>query len=427
VTAFEATRECARSLDRDDSLSAFRKRFRIPAGRDGSDCIYVCGNSLGLMPDAANDYVDEVMTEWARLGVEGHFKGRHPWLSYHRLATAGFAELAGAERSEVVAMNSLTVNLHLLMAGFYRPDGTRTKIVVESTAFPSDYYAVESQIRLHGLDPAECLLEWRPRDDERLYEADLAALLDQHASQIALLLLPGVQYLTGQVLDMRAIVEMAHRQDIVVGLDLAHAIGNVILELHDWGVDFAAWCTYKYLNAGPGAIAGAFVHARHHDSEVYRPLTGWWGHDEATRFLMNHEFDPATGAERWQLSNPPILSLAPVVASLDVFREAGLERLRDKSIRQTAYLDYLLTGSLAGQVASITPPEARGCQLSLIIVNDGIDARGVFNSLQDNSVIADWREPNVIRVAPVPLYNSFEDIYELSRWLTEAVRDNEQI
>lgn len=379
------------------------------------------------MPDAANDYVDEVMTEWACLGVEGHFKGRHPWLSYHRLATAGFAELAGAERSEVIAMNSLTVNLHLLMAGFYRPDGKRTKIVVESTAFPSDYYAVESQIRLHGLDPAECLLEWRPRNDERLYEADLAALLDEHAGKVALLLLPGVQYLTGQVLDMRAIVEMAHRRHIVVGLDLAHAIGNVILELHDWNVDFAAWCTYKYLNAGPGAIAGAFVHARHHDSEVYTPLTGWWGHDEGTRFLMNHEFDPATGAERWQLSNPPILSLAPVVASLDVFREAGLERLRDKSIRQTAYLDFLLTRRLAGQVASITPPDARGCQLSLVIVDHGIDARSVYDSLQDKSVIADWREPNVIRVAPVPLYNSFEDIYELSRRLTEAIRDNEQI
>lgn len=425
MSTFEATLEFARSLDARDPLAAFRDRFRIPSDADGKPWVYLCGNSLGLQPCVAGDYVDEVMNQWATLGVEGHFKGPRPWLRYHRLANEGFAALAGAERHEVVAMNTLTVNLHLLMAGFYRPQGKRRKILVESTAFPSDYFAVESQIRLHGLDPQECIVEWRPREDQRLHTDDLDALFQSEGPEIALVLLPGVQYLNGQVLDMRTVCRMAGDNGCIVGLDLAHAIGNVPLALHDWGADFATWCTYKYLNSGPGAIGGAFVHARHLDDDAGRQLTGWWGHDERTRFRMEHRFQHAAGAERWQLSNPPILSLAPVVASLGIFLEAGIEALRRKSLEQTAFLEFLLDSLLSGRVESITPMDARGCQLSLVVTQEGLDPKAVFRSLEAARVIGDWREPDVIRVAPVPLYNSFEDIFELAVRLTEAIEAHE--
>jgi kynureninase len=426
MSGFEANREFARALDDADPLRPMRERFSFPQRRDGRPPVYVCGNSLGLMPDTAAKYVDEAMTQWATLGVEGHFRGPHPWLNYHRLAAAGFAELTGADKREVVAMNTLTVNLHLLMASFYRPRGSRNKIVIESTAFPSDYFAVQSQIRLHGLEPTDCLLEWRPREDGLLSTEDLGAILEEHGESIALLLLPGVQYLSGQVLDMQTHCRMARDNGCHVGLDLAHAIGNVPLRLHDWAPDFAAWCTYKYLNAGPGAIAGAFVHAKHLTGDGTRQLTGWWGHDEATRFLMRHDFEPAAGAERWQLSNPPILSLAPVVASLEIFLEAGMDALRRKSLQQTDYLRFLLDESFAGRLSTVTPMDARGCQLSLAVVDDALDARSIFRSLEAAGVVADWREPNVIRVAPVPLYNSFEDLFELSLRLAEAFELHEQ-
>jgi kynureninase len=421
MTDFAATRECAQSLDEADQLANFREQFNFPDDFDGRNNIYVCGNSLGLQPKNAVQYVTEVMSDWARLGVNGHFKAARPWLQYHRLAADGFASLTGAQENEVVAMNTLTVNLHVLMASFYKPQGRRNKIVIESTAFPSDYYAVTSQLQLHGLDPAECLVEWEPRDDELLYTEDLQQILDQQGDEIALLLLPGVQYYSGQVLDMGELCRLAREAGCHIGLDLAHAIGNVPMSLHDWAPDFAAWCTYKYLNSGPGAIAGAFVHSRHLDRDDVDQLTGWWGNDEATRFRMAREFEPAAGADRWQLSNPPILSLAPVLASLEVFAAAGLDALQRKSIQQTAYLKWLLENGFSGQVDTITPFDARGCQLSLIITDPKLDARRVYETLEALHVTGDWREPNVIRVAPVPLYNSFEDIYEFSLRLRVAI------
>ena len=426
MSRFETTRSFAISLDKADPLAGFRERFNFPDDSDGRRNVYVCGNSLGLQPKSAVEYVTDVLGDWAHLGVEGHFKAKRPWLKYHRLATSGFCELTGSEPAEVVAMNTLTVNLHVLMASFYKPDGKRRKIVIESTAFPSDFFAVTSQLELHGHDPAECLVEWQPRDDELLYIEDLAGILDSQGDEIALLLLPGVQYYTGQVMDMAEMTRLGHAAGCRVGIDLAHAVGNVPIKLHEWGPDFAAWCTYKYLNGGPGAIGGAFVHERHHGGDGTEQLTGWWGHDEATRFRMARQFEPAAGAERWQMSNPPILALAPVVASLEMFQEAGLEALREKSQLQTAYLKYLLEDGFEGQVGTITPMDARGCQLSLVIIDENLDARGVFRSLEDLHVTGDWREPNVIRVAPVPLYNSFEDIYELSVRLRAAIRANEK-
>ncbi len=422
MTEFDTSLECARALDAADKLSQFRAQFNFPEDRDERGCVYLCGNSLGLQPKAATERVQEVLDDWARYAVEGHFKATHPWLSYHREATAGLAELTGAQANEVVTMNTLTVNLHVLMASFYRPDATRRKIIIESTAFPSDYFAVMSQIRHHGLDPDECLIEWQPRDDELLHNDDLEDLLRMHNGEIALLLLPGVHYYTGQVLDMATLCDMARSAGAKIGFDLAHGIGNVPLSLHEWGPDFAAWCTYKYLNSGPGAVAGAFVHARHFTDEDTEYLKGWWGHQEATRFRMDRKFIPADGAERWQLSNPPVLAIAPILASLDVFLAAGMDALEKKSALQTEYLLHLLNQQLSAQVATITPPDARGCQLSLIVTDTNLDARAVFERLEQMNVIGDWREPNVIRVAPVPLYNSFEDIYELVARLGIATR-----
>lgn len=421
MTRFDDSREHAMSLDAKDPLRAFRNEFNYPLPRDGRDCVYLCGNSLGLQPKRAAQYVREELEDWAKLGVEGHFHARRPWMPYHRLVTENLAALTGATPSEVVGMNTLTVNLHLMMTSFYRPTKARYRILIESTAFPSDRFAVMSQLRLHGFDPVKDLVEWHPRqDDAELHLDDLEAILREDDT-IALLLLPGVQYYSGQVMDMAALCRLAARHDCRIGLDLAHAVGNVALELHDWAPDFAAWCSYKYLNAGPGAIGGAFVHERHFDQDSLKTLLGWWGHDEATRFRMANTFTPAQGAELWQLSNPPILSFAPVVASLEIFQEAGMQRLREKSIRMTNYLANLLQQRLAGRIASITPPQARGCQLSLQVVDRSVDARQVFRSLEKQNVVADWREPDVIRVAPVPLYNRYEDAYEFVERLEAAM------
>lgn len=426
MTDFKTSLEYARSLDQVDPLSHFREQFSFPEDRDGRRNIYVCGNSLGLRPDPAVVLVNEVLDDWARLGVEGHLTATKPWLDYHRHATRGLATLTGAREEEVVAMNTLTVNLHLMMASFYRPTATRNKIIIESIAFPSDYFAVASQIRQHGYDPDECLVDWVPRHDELLYDEDLEALLDKHAGEVALILLPGVQYYTGQVLDMKRHCQLAREAGCNIGLDLAHAIGNVPIELHDWGPDFAAWCTYKYLNSGPGAIGGAFVHSRHLDSDDPDLLRGWWGHEESTRFRMARTFTPAEGVDRWALSNPPILSLAPVIASLGLFEKAGMDALRKKSVLQTAYLKFLIDQYFTGKVATLTPMNARGCQLSLVITDTNLDARAVFNALTDMNVTGDWREPNVIRVAPVPMYNSFEDIHELIERMKAAIDANEK-
>ena len=426
MTNFEPSLEFARSLDETDELRHFRDKFSIPEDKDGRHCVYVCGNSLGLRPNAAVDVVNEILTEWGRRGVEGHLEGPRPWLHYHRFATAGSALLTGAEEDEVVVMNTLTTNLHLMMATFYRPDAKCNKIIIESTAFPSDYYAVESQIRLHGNDPSHSLVEWVPRDDDLLHIEDLESLLEQHAGEVALMLLPGVQYYSGQVLDMERLCQLAKESDCKIGLDLAHGIGNIELKLHEWGPDFAAWCTYKYLNSGPGAVGGAFVHSRHLDSDGSNHLLGWWGHDIATRFKMDNKFEAASGIECWQLSNPPALGIAPMIASLQLFEEAGLAALRSKSSVQTEYLKFLIDQHFTGKVGTITPWDARGCQLSLVITDSNLDARAVFKDLESMNVIGDWREPNVIRVAPVPLYNSFEDIHELVERMKIAIGANEK-
>ncbi len=420
---YEDRHEFAASLDREDPLAPFRDRFHFPRARHDYSPIYLCGNSLGLQPLLAKTYVQRELTNWADFAVDGHFHSDTPWISYHRRAAAGFAELTGAETSEVVAMNTLTVNLHILMASFYRPTQSRYKIVIESQAFPSDRYAAASQLRMHGFDAHEGLLEWTPRRGETaLHLSDLENLLARDGDSIALLLLPGVQYYTGQVLDMAGICELGRNAGCAVGLDLAHAIGNVEMSLHDWAPDFAAWCTYKYLNAGPGAIAGAFIHERHFGSKEFETLHGWWGHDEATRFKMEKTFTPAAGAELWQMSNPPILALAPVIAALEIFSEVGLTALTKKAATLTGYLEWLIKQRFAGQIESITPEHARGCQLSLVVSDQSINPRTLFEQLCERNVTGDWREPDVIRVAPVPLYNSYTDVFEFANRLQEAIK-----
>lgn len=421
---FETGREAAATLDRADPLRAYREEFVFPDAVEGPPLVYLCGNSLGLEPKRALRYVHEELEDWGRLGVAGHFRARRPWLPYHRLATPGLAALCGALPTEVVAMNSLTVNLHLGMTAFYRPNRSRYAILIESTAFPSDRYAAESQIRLHGFDPADGLLEWAPRPGESMLRMDdLEAMLETQGERVALMLLPGVQYYSGQVLDMAALCRLARRHDVTIALDLAHAIGNVPLALHDWAPDFAVWCSYKYLNSGPGAIAGMFVSERHTNRGGPDHLHGWWGTREDSRFRMEAGFDAAGGVESWQLSNPPILSLAPVVASLELFDAAGMRALSEKSVKLTGYLDFLLQERLGASVRSITPADARGCQLSLRIEGSGSDPRQVFRRLEALNVVTDWREPDVIRVAPVPLYNSFEDVYEFVRRLESAIAE----
>ncbi len=419
---YGATRGHAEAMDRDDDLAALRDEFNFPQSVASGLPIYLCGNSLGLQPRRAVRYVQEELDDWGRLAVDGHHRARRPWLPYHRLATPALARLAGALPAEVVAMNTLTVNLHLLMARFYQPDASRYRILIESTAFPSDRFAAVSQICMRGFDPDDALIEWAPRPGETdLRLEDLESTMSACGDSIALMLLPGVQYYNGQLLDMPALCRMARQAGAAIGFDLAHAIGNVPLSLHDWAPDFAAWCSYKYLNGGPGAIAGVFVHDRHLQGDSKAHLLGWWGHDEASRFSMRPAFTAAPGVESWQLSNPPILSLAPVLASLELFDLATMTRLREKSLRLTGYLEYLLEQCLAGQVRSITPPNARGAQLSLMVTAPGIDPRTVFARLEAQQVVADWRDPDVVRVAPVPLYNRFLDVFEVVERLQSAI------
>lgn len=401
----------ARQMDDADPLRGFRARFHIPKAKDGQDCIYLCGNSLGLQSKNTADAVMQELKDWQDLGVEGHFHAKNPWLPYHEFLTASYARLVGAKDIEVVAMNTLSVNLHLMMVSFYRPTAQRRKIVIEMHAFPSDRYAVCSQIAYHGFDPAVDLIELKPRDGEVLLrEDDIEAVIRQHGDSIALVMLGGVNYYTGQVFDMARITKAAHYVGANVGFDLAHAAGNVPLRLHDWGVDFACWCSYKYLNSGPGSVAGCFVHERHaHDFELPR-FAGWWGNDKKARFKMGPHFDAIPGAEGWQLSNPPILSLAAVKASLSLFDEAGMDALRAKSLKLTGYLEYLLDSLQSDAFGVLTPRDTdyRGCQLSIVVREGG---RDVFKALEAAGVICDWREPDCIRVAPVPLYNSFQDVY----------------
>jgi len=414
----------ARDLDAADPLRTLRDRFHLPRGADGGPGVYFCGHSLGLAPRSAADAVNEELAMWAERGVEGHFDPLRPWTRFHERLTAPLAELSGALRSEVVAMNTLTVNLHLMLTSFYRPSGARTRILIEQRAFSSDRYAVDSHIRLHGLDPQRALLQIGPREGESgIRTEDVCELLEREGQQIATVLLSGVQYLSGQRFDMASIASCARRQGCVVGFDLAHAIGNVPLQLHDWNTDFAVWCGYKYLNGGPGAIGGCFVHERHARAFDLPRLAGWWGHDTSTRFAMPEAFGPQAGAPGWQVSNLPILSAAPLLASLALFQEAGIDALRTKSVRLTGYLESLLRATLSESVTILTPSEplARGCQLSLRLRRSSSEARAVYTALIRDGFICDWREPDVIRVAPVPLYNTFTEVQQFVTALTREM------
>lgn len=423
---FRSDREQAAALDAADDLASYRSQFHLPS-REGAALTYLCGHSLGLQPRAANSLVQEELLRWQTQAVEAHFDGPRPWLSYHELLTPGLSELTGALSTEVVAMNSLTVNLHLMLTSFYKPSKSRWKILIERNAFPSDRYAVVSQLRLHGLDSATSLLEATPRAGEHTIRTeDLLALIEREGATLATVLLPGVQYLSGQLFDLQVIAAAAQKQGAVVGFDLAHAIGNAPLRLHEWNVDFAVWCGYKYLNGGPGAIGGCFVHERHARRFDLPRLAGWWGHDKASRFDMPADFKPIAGVEGWQLSNPPILACAPLLASLQLFQAAGIEGLRSKSLQLGGYLQGLLKELADSELEVLTPtrPEARGSQISLRLRRSREKAQSIHRSLGKRGFICDWREPDVIRVAPVPLYNSFADVWSFCAALAEELSAN---
>jgi kynureninase len=407
----------ALARDARDPLAAFRDEFCVPPHAGGEQA-YLCGNSLGLQPRATRAALIAELDDWRELAVEAHFRGRNPWMPYHELVRGHLAELAGALPHEVVAMNSLTTNLHLMMVSFYRPDAKRNAILIEARAFPSDRHAVESQVRFHGHDPAGSLIELEGDGAHGLLTLEaIARALRDHGDRIALVLLPGVQYLTGQVLPLREIARLAHAAGARVGFDLAHAMGNVPVDLHDSGADFAVWCSYKYLNSGPGAVAGCFVHERHARDSALPRFAGWWGHRQDTRFRMGPEFEATAGADGWQLSNPPILALAPLRVSLEIFHRASIARLREKSIALTGWLAALIEREAGHVLDIVTPsdPAQRGCQLSLRVKGPRDAGRSLFEHLNANGVVGDWREPDVIRVAPTPLYNRHADCLRFVR------------
>ncbi len=410
---YKPTLDYAQQLDKEDNLAHLRAQFHIPKDAKGNDWLYFTGNSLGLQPKQTQQYIQQELDDWAKYGVEGHFEARNPWMPYHEFLTNSMAKIVGAKPLEVVVMNTLTTNLHLLMVSFYQPTKTKYKIVIESDAFPSDRYAVQSQLKFHGFDTEEGLIAWKPREgEELLHIEDLEKIVEEQGDEIALLLIGGVNYYTGQYLDIKRIAAIGHAKNCMVGIDLAHGAGNISPELHDSGVDFAAWCTYKYLNSGPGSLGGLFVHEKHaHNKELPR-FAGWWNHNKETRFNMRQPFDVMAGAEGWQLSNPPILSMAAIRASLDMFEEVGMAALRAKSERLTGYFEYLINQIDTASIKIITPsnPKERGCQLSIQVKNAD---KSLHKKLTENNIITDWREPDVIRCAPVPMYNSFEDVYRM--------------
>lgn len=413
----------AKEQDRLDKLAHYRNGFHIPKDDNGNEWLYFTGNSLGLQPKNTKKYIQQELDDWANLGVEGHFHAKNPWLNYHELLTKPMAKIVGAKPIEVVIMDTLTTNLHLLMVSFYQPTKTKFKIVIESDAFPSDRYAVQTQLDFHGFNAKEGLIEWKPRKGEELLNIDdLETILDDQGDEIALLLIGGVNYYTGQFLDIKRIAELGHAKNCMVGIDLAHGAGNIQPELHDSGVDFAAWCTYKYLNSGPGSLAGLFVHERHANNKKLKRFAGWWSHNKSTRFNMRQPLDVIPGAEGWQLSNPPILSMAAIKASLDMFEEVGMNALREKSVNLTGYFEFLINELNNNKIKIITPsnPEERGCQLSIQVLDAD---KSLHQKLMDANIITDWREPSVIRCAPTPFYNSFEEVYRLVKKLKEILND----
>ena len=414
---FNNSRELALELDNKDPLLSYNDKFHFPVQENGNKHIYLCGNSLGLQAKITESFVKQELDDWKALGVEGHFHAQNPWLPYHEFLSESYSKIVGSKKSEVIAMNTLSVNLHLMMVSFYRPNETKNKIIIEGDAFPSDIYAVESHMKHHGIDPSESLIKLRPREGEVIIRLeDIINVIEQNSESVSLIMLGGVNYYTGQLFDMKKITQVAHNHGILVGFDLAHAVGNVLLSLHDWNVDFAVWCSYKYLNSGPGSVAGAFIHERHHNKNLER-FAGWWGHDKESRFKMPDQFEPIQTAEGWQLSNPSILSLAAVRASLSLFDEVGMSQLITKSKNLTSYLVFLLNQIPTDRINIITP-EQRGCQISISVKNGNKD---LFNEITKRGVIADWREPDVIRVAPVPLYNSYLDVYNFYQVLKEIL------
>jgi len=414
---YKNTEEFAKSLDVDDELKDYRNKFYIPVQKNGEEHVYMCGNSLGLQPKRTKEYLNQELEDWATFGVEGHFNAKNPWMPYHEFLTESYSKIVGAKSSEVVAMNTLTVNLHLMMVSFYRPTEKRYKIIVEGDAFPSDIYAVESQIKYHGFTSETSLIKLTPRAGEvAIRTEDIAQLIERDGDEIALIMLGGVNYYTGQVFDFEKITKLGQEKGIKVGFDLAHAAGNIKLDLHKWGVDFAVWCSYKYLNSGPGSVAAAFVHEKHHHSNLPR-FAGWWGHNKEDRFEMPDEFNAIKSAEGWQLSNPPILSLAAIRAALSIFDEVGMDKLVAKSRKLTDYLLFLLNTIETDRIEIITPEE-RGCQISIRVKNGN---KELFDIITEKGVVADWREPDVIRIAPVPLYNSFSDVFNFYNILKAVI------
>ena len=414
----------ARECDSKDPLAKYRSEFYFPTFHE-KDVIYFTGNSLGLQPKRTKSFIEQELNDWAKWGVEGHFEAQNPWFSYHELLTSKAAKIVGALDKEVVITHSLTTNLHLLMVSFYRPEGKRFKILCEGKAFPSDQYALESQVKFHGYEPKDAILEIFPRKGEHLIrEEDILDTLARHGEEIALVMIGGVNYYTGQLFDMKSITDAGHKAGAVVGFDLAHAAGNVELYLHNWGVDFAAWCSYKYLNSSPGGVSGLFVHESHANNPNLPRFAGWWGHDKDLRFKMEPGFRPMEGAEGWQLSNAPILGMAAHLASLTIFDEVGMKAISAKRNDLTAYLEFIIhaisSSSEKVNFEIITPTDKtkRGAQLSILAHGQGKD---LFDALSGSGVVADWREPNVIRIAPAPLYNSYEDVYHFGQRLKAAI------
>jgi kynureninase len=415
------TLEYAQQLDHNDDLLGYRDRFFIPKDKEGHDVIYMCGNSLGLMPKSSKSYINEVLSDWQNLAVEGHFFAKDPWISYHDHLAGPMSKIVGSKPGEIVIMNTLTVNIHLLMVSFYKPDQKRNKILFDFNPFPSDRYAIESQIKFHGIDPTDAMIELKPEKGEFIVSQDkIENTIAEYGDQIALILIGGINYYSGQLYDIKSITKAGHKHGCIVGFDLAHAAGNVVLNLHDDGPDFAAWCTYKYLNSGPGNLSGVFIHERHHHNDGLPRFTGWYGNDMKTRFLMEPKFQPVPTAEGWQVSNQPVIGFASIRASLDIFAEVGMPILRKKSEMLTAYLEFLISIIPGSHLRVITPKEAqnRGSQLSLQMVKPD---KALFRYLMDHGVVLDWREPDVLRVAPTPLYNTFEDVWHFHRILKDGL------